>query len=118
MPTYDYSCVKCGRFDAIRSISLRDQATPCPVCGTLSDRVMIFGSNLSLVDVDTRRAIEGNEKSAHSPVLSRDYDSNKYSRLRHPSGCGCCTGGKNSATRTLPNGNKTFSGKRPWMISH
>ena len=117
MPTYDYSCKTCGQFDAIRSISMRDEAAPCPSCGQLSARIFAFGSQLSRVDSDTRRAIEGNERSAHSPVLSRDYE-NKYARLKHPSGCGCCSSSKNSATRTLPNGNKTFAGKRPWMISH
>ena len=119
MPTYDYSCNSCGSFDTIRAISMRDQPAPCPECGQLSDRVLVFGSNLSCVDAQTRQAMEGNERASHLPISSRDYDSNKYSRLRHPNGCGCCVSGiKKSATRTFENGNKTFLGKRPWMISH
>ncbi|MDO8694800.1 MAG: zinc ribbon domain-containing protein [Sheuella sp.] len=119
MPTYDYDCKSCGPFDALRQMSKRDESLACPACGALSARFFAFGSNLSRVDSDTRRAIEGNERAAHVPKMSKDYDST-YARLKHPSGCGCCSSasGKRSATQTFANGNKTFVGKRPWMISH
>ncbi len=32
MPTYDYSCAKCGRFEAFQRISDEPLST-CPVCG-------------------------------------------------------------------------------------
>jgi hypothetical protein len=42
-----------------------------------------------------------------------------YARMRHPSGCGCCSGtSKRGSTVTAPSGAKTFPTKRPWMISH
>lgn len=119
MPIYDYNCVSCGPFDALRQMSQRDEALECPECGALSARVLAFGFHLALVDGDTRRAIEGNESAAHVPKMSKDYDSS-YKRLKHPSGCGCCSpkNRKRGATQTFANGNKTFVGKRPWMISH
>ncbi len=61
-----------------------------------------------------RSAMETNERARHEPKSSRDY-----ARLRHPAGCGCCSGGtKRSATVTAPNGAKAAPGRRPWMISH
>ena len=117
MPTYDYSCTTCGSFDSIRPMSLRNEMAECPECGGLSERIFAFGSNLARLDSDTRKAIEGNERAANSPMMSRDYDTG-YSRMRHPSGCGCCKTGKKATTQTYANGNKSFLGKRPWMISH
>ena len=116
MPTYDYACKACGNFDALRQISKRDEPVQCPECGELSARIFAFGASLSRVDSDTRRAIEGNERSANAPVSSKDY--NPYARLKHPSGCGCCKTSTRAKTQTFANGNKSFVGKRPWMISH
>jgi hypothetical protein len=44
--------------------------------------------------------------------------SGDYPRLKHPSGCGCCSGARRGATVTAPNGAKSFPSRRPWMISH
>ena len=54
-----------------------------------------------------------NERAKHEPRSSRDYQ-----RLKHPAGCGCCSGTRPKATVTAPNGAKAFPSKRPWMISH
>ncbi len=54
----------------------------------------------------------------HQPKSSRDL-AGGYGRLRHPSGCGCCSGGGiRSATVRAASGAKAFPTKRPWMISH
>jgi len=67
---------------------------------------------------DKRQAHATNERSQHAPQTSRNSGEG-YARLRHPSGCGCCSpGSKRSATVTAPNGAKAFPSKRPWMISH
>ena len=117
MPIYDYSCASCGSFDALRSTRDRDMPAVCPDCGGQAPRAFSFGAKLACGDSVTRRAIETNERAANVPISSRDKDS--YMRLRHPSGCGCCsTSAKKSNTRTLSNGNKMFAGTRPWMISH
>ena len=116
MPTYDYACPDCGGFDALRSVSQRDEPCSCPDCGTVSPRVFVAAPRLACMSSDTRNAIEVNERASHAPRSSRDGD---YGRLKHPSGCGCCsTSSKRSATVRAPDGSKAFAGKRPWMISH
>lgn len=117
MPTYDYACPDCGGFDAFRSLAQRNDPAVCPDCGAGSPRVFVSAPRLGLMNRDTRFAMDTNEKARHEPRSSKDQGS--YGRLKHPSGCGCCsTSGKRGATVTAANGAKTFPSKRPWMISH
>ena len=117
MPTYDYACPDCGGFDAFRSLAQRNEPADCPACGTRSPR-MLSAPRLSAMATGTRRAIEANERAANQPKSSRDL-AGGYGRLRHPSGCGCCSGGGiRSATVRAASGAKAFPTKRPWMISH
>lgn len=113
MPTYDYACPSCGGFDAYRLLSQRNEPAACPDCGTASPRVFASAPRLALLDGATRVAMDTNERARHEPKSSRDYQ-----RLRHPAGCGCCSGVGRKATVTAPNGAKAFPSKRPWMISH
>ena len=113
MPTYDYACSGCGGFDAIRSLSQRNEPAACPACGTAATRVFVAAPQLALMEAGTRSAMSTNERARHEPKSSRDY-----ARLKHPAGCGCCSTGKRGATLTGANGNKAFPSKRPWMISH
>jgi len=114
MPTYDYACPQCGGFDAFRLLAARNEAAACPDCGAASPRVFASAPRLALMADDTRRAMDINERARHEPKRSGDY-----ARLKHPPGCGCCSGpGLRSATVTAANGNKSFPNKRPWMISH
>ncbi|GAA6142522.1 zinc ribbon domain-containing protein [Hydrogenophaga sp. 5NK40-0174] len=117
MPTYDYDCPSCGGFEAIRSLADRNEPCHCPACGTAATRVFVSAPRLALMSGSTRNAIATNERASHEPKSSRDYQ-----RLRHPAGCGCCSGagrsGSKSTTVTAANGAKSFPSKRPWMISH
>jgi putative FmdB family regulatory protein len=113
MPTYDYACAGCGDFDAIRSMSRRDEPAECPGCGADSPRVFASAPRLSSMDPTVRAAMDTNERARHEPRRSGDY-----ARLAHPSGCGCCSSTRRGATVRAPNGNKAFPSKRPWMISH
>ncbi|MFT3777967.1 MAG: zinc ribbon domain-containing protein [Ottowia sp.] len=113
MPTYDYACPSCGGFDAFRALSERNEPVACPECGAASARVFASAPRLALLDGGTRRALDVNERARHEPKSSRDYQ-----RLKHPAGCGCCSGGRAKATVTAPTGAKSFPSKRPWMISH
>jgi putative FmdB family regulatory protein len=113
MPTYDYDCNACGGFDAFRTLSQRNEPAACPDCGGASPRVFASAPRLALMEGSTRTAIETNERARHEPKRSSDY-----ARLKHPSGCGCCSTAKRGATVTGANGNKAFPSKRPWMISH
>ena len=113
MPTYDYACGDCGGFDAIRSMSQRDEPAACPGCGVPAPRVFASAPRLALLDSGTRTAMDTNERARHAPKSSSEY-----ARLKHPSGCGCCKTGQRGATVTGANGAKAFPSKRPWMISH
>ena len=118
MPTYDYECAGCGGFDALRSLARRDEPAACPVCAAASPRVFVSAPRLACTSGEQRRAHDTNERARHEPRSSRDTDTGSYGRLRHPSGCGCCSTGKRGATVTAANGIKAFPSKRPWMISH
>lgn len=113
MPTYDYNCAQCGSFDALRSVSMRNQDAACPSCGGVAPRIIASAPALALMEGGTRLAMATNERARHEPKSS-----GSYARLKHPAGCGCCSTGKRGATVTAPNGNKAFPSKRPWMISH
>ncbi|MGE8403229.1 MAG: zinc ribbon domain-containing protein [Delftia tsuruhatensis] len=117
MPTYDYDCVQCGGFEALRPLRLRDEPAACPGCGTASARVLAAAPRLALMSDGTRRAMDTNERARHEPASSRDYD-HGYARFKHPAGCGCCGSGRRSVTVTAPNGAKSAPSRRPWMISH
>ncbi|RRS03451.1 zinc ribbon domain-containing protein [Aquabacterium soli] len=116
MPTYDYACTDCGGFDAFRSLAQRNDPAVCPDCGGESPRVFVSAPRLAFLNSNTRNAMDRNEKASHEPMMSKDVGS--YGRMKHPSGCGCCSTGKKGATVTAPNGAKAFPSKRPWMISH
>ena len=122
MPTYDYACADCGEFDALRTLSARNEPCACPWCGAASHRVFTNAPRLACTTPQARRAAETNERSRHAPRSSRDVDPGNYGRLRHPSGCGCC-GPKTKASSATTAGSgdagmKTQVGRRPWMISH
>jgi putative FmdB family regulatory protein len=113
MPTYDYDCQACGGFDAFRTLNQRNEPASCPACGSASPRVFASAPRLALMESTTRRSMDINERARHEPKRSSEYQ-----RLKHPSGCGCCSTGKRGATVTAANGAKAFPSKRPWMISH
>jgi len=118
MPTYDYFCNDCGEFDAIRSMSSRNDPAICPTCSSVSERVFLNAPRLACLSNSDRTAHATNERARHEPKRSGDSAGGSYSRLKHPSGCGCCSTSARGATVTAPNGAKTFPSKRPWMISH
>ena len=105
MPIYDYRCVTCGPFEAMRRIAERDEPGCCPQCGMMAERVLVHAPGLADMPGDVRLAMATNERACHEPKLSTTH--------RHHSGCGC---GQGRAGR--PVATKSFSDKRPWMISH
>ncbi len=113
MPTYDYECPDCGGFEAIRSISARNDPADCPSCSQSAPRVMVASFGLAYLDGTTVKAMDANERARHEPKSSKNYTSH-----RHPAGCGCCSSSRKTTTVTAPNGAKAFPSKRPWMISH
>ena len=120
MPTYDYACTTCGDFDALRALKDRNEPCACPWCGAAAQRVFAHAPRLACTTPQQRRAAEVNERARHAPRSSRDVEAGNYGRLRHPSGCGCCSPKGKAATQANNDGAgmKTQVGRRPWMISH
>ncbi|WEK06037.1 MAG: zinc ribbon domain-containing protein [Candidatus Devosia phytovorans] len=108
MAYYDYQCESCGPFTAIRPMSQSADKHDCPDCGQPSARAFFSMPYANGMDAARRTAFATNEKASHEP------------RRSHGAGCSCCSASKSkpSSTVHLPNGSKTFAGKRPWMISH
>jgi putative FmdB family regulatory protein len=104
MPTYDYRCDTCGHFTALRRISERGAASPCPSCGKLAQRTLSLPA-LSLMASTQRAAYQVNERAANAPH-------------RHGPGCGCGSSTKPRLAGAAPTGLKSNGGGRPWMISH
>jgi putative FmdB family regulatory protein len=112
VPIYAYHCTDCGGFDAMRAVAQRDDPCACPGCSAPAART-ISAPRLATMDAIQRRALGVNERASHEPKSS-----GAYPRLKHPPGCGCCAPGRSRSTVVMPNGNKTFIDRRPWMISH
>lgn len=77
MPTYDYDCSRCGRFERLRTVAQRDAPLACPGCGTDASRA-VSAPALAMMDGAKRALIRTEERSTG------------YTRLRHPMGCACC----------------------------
>lgn len=115
MPMYDYECPNCGDFTDLRPMAEYSLPQPCPVCGTLSARVMRMAPAFSSLSAATRTAHATNERSADRPRLLSETGS----KHKHGPGCGCCGGGgKGRSVLRSPDGAKAFPTARPWMISH
>ena len=66
MPLYDYECLACGPFEALRSISRREEPAACPACAQDADRVLISAPRLADMDPFTRIADAAQaNKTAH-----------------------------------------------------
>jgi len=74
MPVYDYLCTDCGVFDAMRRIAERDDALPCPRCGTDAQRVTVAAPALGSSSGSTEGTPAGE---------------GRYGGMRHV-GCSCC----------------------------
>lgn len=76
MPTYNYTCTRCGTFTARSSIADFDQPTPCPMCGSLAARTFCVPDSL-LDKVSSTRPAETAQQGS-------------YQRLHAAGRCSCC----------------------------
>ncbi len=107
MPVYDYECVRCGVFTALRPMARCRDPLACPDCGEQAGRAFLTAPALAVMSGERRKAHAINERAAHEPRLSHSS--------KHGAGCKCCT---TPSKASAANGAKSFSGRRPWMISH
>lgn len=117
MPVYDYKCQEHGVFHELATFEDFQKPCPCPVCGTLSARIIRLSPELFTMDKDKKHAHETNERAQHEPVFSTSE--RRQDDHQHKHGCGCSkkTTSKSALILTA-NGEKMFPSDRPWMISH
>ena len=107
MPLYDYLCTDCGPFTELMPMAAYDAPHECPSCGETAPRAILTIPNFNGMESNKRNAHAVNEKNAHAPQTSARSG-------KHPPGCGCCK----TTAKGKPGALKSFSGTRPWMISH
>ena len=100
MPTYDYHCAACGGFDALRSLSQRNEPAPCPSCEAASPRVFVSAPRLACTSPEQRRAHDTNERARHEPRRSRDVAEGSYARMRHPRAAAAAAAPASAAPRS------------------
>jgi putative FmdB family regulatory protein len=107
MPVYDYDCMSCGPFSAIRPMADYAKPVACDACGADAPRAIFNAPALANMNSGLRRSLAINERSRHEP---------RRSNGAHPAGCGCCS--SSARKPSAANAAKSFPGSRPWMISH
>ena len=111
MPRYDYSCERCGPFEAWRPMSEYSAPSDCPSCGSPAPR-MVTAPFIANMNPHTRIAHERNEKSAHEPRVMSRGEMNRLGTKR--------SGGATHDHHHHGHGRHAHhrhSG-RPWMIGH
>lgn len=116
MPVYEYRCKDHGVFYELATVSESDKPCKCPVCQTLSPRIIRIAPEILNMKKETRHAHETNERAQHEPVFST-ADRRAHDKS-HSSGCGCSKPHKKSNLMYTAQGDKMFPSMRPWMISH
>ena len=87
MPFYAYDCAGCGPFDLLRPVAEAGAAGRCPGCGAEGRRVY-SPPGLALLARPLRRALDGEEKSAHEPAVVTQKRGAPMPHLHR--GHGCC----------------------------
>jgi putative FmdB family regulatory protein len=68
MPSYQYRCAACGRFELQRPMTEVQATAPCPDCGQAARRV--FGlPGVTIVDPAVRSALDASARSADAPAV-------------------------------------------------
>jgi putative FmdB family regulatory protein len=111
MAIYEYLCTTCGPFTANRPMAESALPQACPHCSAACARAWLTAPAFAGMAAGLRHAHSTNERARHEPRLA------SQAGHVHGPGCGCGSGASKAAV-TAPGGEKSFPGKRPWMISH
>jgi putative FmdB family regulatory protein len=68
VPVYAFSCGDCGSFEVVRPMAEASRRASCPDCGEAARRVYT-PPGLTHIAAPLRRALDGEEKSAHEPAV-------------------------------------------------
>lgn len=116
MPVYEYKCKEHGVFNDLATMDDREKPCACPVCGTMSARIIRLAPDLFKMDSDKKHAHEVNEKNQHEPTHSTSE--RRSCDHQHAHGCGSERKLNHSKLMYTAQGDKMFPSMRPWMISH
>ncbi|WP_209373382.1 FmdB family zinc ribbon protein [Brevibacterium renqingii] len=70
LPTYSYTCARCGSFSLVRPMSQSSLAGRCPTCNDESKRSYEV-PHLSGLNPSLDRAVAQSERSAEAPLVTR-----------------------------------------------
>lgn len=70
MPTYSYTCPRCGAFELVRTIARRTDPAPCPDCDRLGARAF-SAPHLSRLSPSLDRAVTHAGLSSETPQVTR-----------------------------------------------
>ena len=116
MPLYDYKCSEHGIFSELATVDESSNPCKCPVCGSLSPRIIKIPLDILNMPKETKKAHETNERSSHEPMFSIAEQRREDSQ--HAKACGCGQKVGKSKLFFTAKGEKMFPSMRPWMISH
>ena len=68
MAVYAFACAGCGPFEVWRPMSEASAPARCPECGNDARR-LYTPPGVALLDRPLRRALDGEERSAHEPEV-------------------------------------------------
>ncbi len=104
MPSYEYVCAECGRFEASRPIAEAAASYACPACGNPAPRALA-SPHVRAAGAAIRYVAESrNEKSANEPAVEHRLKGTTGQHHAHAH----ASHGHSHARRS----------QRPWMIGH
>lgn len=86
MPLYDYRCSACGKFEAMRKVSQRDEPMNCPTCDETAERVTASAPHVRSQGANFGM---GPDFLSGSGSGSGGEGAGSYG-MRHRGGCLCC----------------------------
>lgn len=68
MPRYGFACEACGPFELVRPMAEAGAAARCPRCAAAARR-LFTPPGVRRLQAPVRRALDGEERSAHAPAV-------------------------------------------------
>lgn len=117
MPLYDYACLTCGAFRALRPLRESRLPAPCPQCAVPCEK-RVTAPFLADMNPHSRIAHQRNEKSSHEPQVMTHaaLERSGVPRAHVHAGHGHTHGHDEHAAGT--SASPWVRSSRPWMIGH
>jgi putative FmdB family regulatory protein len=123
MPLYDYACMTCGSFRALRPLRESGLPAPCPHCAAACEK-LVTAPFLADMNPHSRIAHLRNEKSSHEPqvmthaALERSGVPRAHVHTGHGHTHGHGHGPDEQQHGAGTAASPWVRSSRPWMIGH